>query len=711
MCRPTVVVVAALVGVGLTVPFRSALGARPQTAHQPPFRTGTNFVRVDVYPTAGGRPVLDLGRDDFTILEDGVPQSVDRFEHVVIQNARVFDPGPAPTTIAASRALLEQARARVFVIFLDIHHVEPDISLAVHQPLVKALDSLIGPDDLVGVMTPDISARDVTFARRTSTIDSLVMGHWDWGDRARAVALDPTERTYQNCYPGLGPTPACADDDRGVADEMMARRRERQTLGALDDLVQSLRDAREERKAVLVLSDGWRLYRQSGALGRRLHCRVPLPTAGTDPRTGRLTTQGHDPAANGDLARCDAERMDLASDDNEVTFRMLLDRANRANVSFYSLDPRGVVVFDTPLSQPQTGRQAPGQPTIPSAGVDATRLQARQRALRDLAAGTDGVAVLNTTDLEGGLTRIAADLSSYYLLGYYSTGKLDGRFHAITVRIKRPGVSVRARRGFLAASQAEIGRAAAVSPAGRATSESQATRVATVVASLNARVPETPFRLAVASIWTASHAPQWWAIGEFDNNDMWSAGAHATATILNAAGDTVATAQAPIAAGVRGFTLDLTGPSNAGPGEYRLQVRVQPKRGDVPGQQAEVAAPLPGTPGAVAAIVKRRGPSTGNRDVPSVDVRFRRTERIRVDVADVPGTTVFGRLLDRNGNPMRIPIAMVPAPDADGRLWQSAQLPLGPLAPGDFVLEISRSDTAAGASPELPTFVAFRVVP
>jgi hypothetical protein len=113
----------------------------------------------------------------------------------------------------------------------------------------------------------------------------------------------------------------------------------------------------------------------------------------------------------------------------------------------------------------------------------------------------------------------------------------------------------------------------------------------------------------------------------------------------------------------------------------------------------------------VAAIVKRRGPSTGNRDVPSVDVRFRRTERIRVDVPDLPGTTVFGRLLDRNGNPMRIPIAMVPATDADGRLWQSAELPLGPLAPGDFVLEISRSDTAAGASPELPTFVAFRVVP
>ena len=36
-------------------------------------------------------------------------------------------------------------------------------------------------------------------------------------------------------------------------------------------------------------------------------------------------------------------------------------------------------------------------------------------------------------------------MSSYYLLGYYSTGKLDGKFHAISVRIKRPGVQVRCR--------------------------------------------------------------------------------------------------------------------------------------------------------------------------------------------------------------------------------------------------------------------------
>src|SRR3989441_2884900 len=66
------------------------------------------------------------------------------------------------------------------------------------------------------------------------------------------------------------------------------------------------------------------------------------------------------------------------------------------------------------------------------------------------------MAVVSTNDLARGLRRMADDLSSYYLLGYYSTGKLDGKFHSITVRVKRQGVQVRARRGYLAPTAAEV---------------------------------------------------------------------------------------------------------------------------------------------------------------------------------------------------------------------------------------------------------------
>ena len=84
-------------------------------------------------------------------------------------------------------------------------------------------------------------------------------------------------------------------------------------------------------------------------------------------------------------------------------------------------------------------------------------LRNRLETLRTLAEATDGIAVLNNNDLDTGLKRISDDLSSYYLLGYYSTnGKLDGRFHNIKVRVKRSGVEVRARKGYRSATAAEV---------------------------------------------------------------------------------------------------------------------------------------------------------------------------------------------------------------------------------------------------------------
>ena len=89
-------------------------------------------------------------------------------------------------------------------------------------------------------------------------------------------------------------------------------------------------------------------------------------------------------------------------------------------------------------------------------------MSSRQGGLRELAGNTDGAVVLNTNDVKGGVARMMADLGSYYLMQYYSTNtKLDGRFRSITVRVKRPGVQVRARPGYLAPTEAEA-RAAGV---------------------------------------------------------------------------------------------------------------------------------------------------------------------------------------------------------------------------------------------------------
>ena len=69
-------------------------------------------------------------------------------------------------------------------------------------------------------------------------------------------------------------------DDRGVADEMIERRKEKLTLDALHDMVAYLRGVREERKAVIAVSDGWRLFQPHDQLARKLRCQDPDRSAG-----------------------------------------------------------------------------------------------------------------------------------------------------------------------------------------------------------------------------------------------------------------------------------------------------------------------------------------------------------------------------------------------------------------------------------------------
>src|SRR5687767_6625441 len=97
---------------------------KPQQPQPPPtFRTEANFVRVDVYPTQGGKPVMDLRAADFEVLEDGKPQAIETFEHVVVSPAGPQAVRSEPGSIGASQQLAANPRNRVFVLFLDIFHV------------------------------------------------------------------------------------------------------------------------------------------------------------------------------------------------------------------------------------------------------------------------------------------------------------------------------------------------------------------------------------------------------------------------------------------------------------------------------------------------------------------------------------------------------------------------------------------------------------
>jgi hypothetical protein len=112
---------------------------------------------------------------------------------------------------------------------------------------------------------------------------------------------------------------------------------------------------------------------------------------------------------------------------------------------------------------------------------------------------------------------------------------------------------------------------------------------------------------------------------------------------------------------------------------------------------------IPEAPASVGALYLRRGNVTGNKDTPTADLRFHRSETIRVEVPSASSDAGTARLLDRTGKPLAVPVTAAVRDDRDGSRWRTAQLALAPLAPGEYIIEIAHEGQRALA--------AFKVVP
>lgn len=659
-----------------------------------PFRTEVNYIRVDMYPTADGTPVTDLRPDEIEILDEGAPQKIDRFEHVLVRGTRSQDNRREPSTVAEMREATQDVRARLFVLFLDTEHVEFGPAFNIKSPLIQSLNQMIGGDDLVAVMTAGMQARDLTFRRRTTSIEELLKGVWS--ERDYRLKRSPEEDNIALCFPAA------------IANEMIFRRREVRTLDALDELVRHLRFVREERKAVIAISQGWRLFGDDPVLRRPIEGTTvpPVPPVGLDPRTGRLGTADRNNTIPGfDPRNCEQERLSLSMLRNDMRFLDILRQANAGNTTFYPVDPRGLVVFDeniVPISPAGGGAGA-----MVDMAEDSRRLKARNDSLRTMADVTDGIAVVQAGDLAAGMRRIVEDLSSYYLIGYYSTRELDGKFHRLTVRVKRPGVRVRARTGYLAATRGDEAKAKAAATAVAAAKpiDARAEAVKGSLSTLGIFSRERPLRMHVAAGYLPSGTATIWGVAEVPaatGRHDWIEGGQADAMLIDSSGQTVVTERVMIAPGTRSLKFTLGSRARLAPGDYQVQLRAKGTAAAL-GAMESVRVSLAASPMANGAVVLRRSVTTGNQAMPTADLRFRRTERIGIEVPTTSTDAGTAQLLNRVGQAMPIPVTAAIRDDADGSRWRTAQLALAPLAPGDYVIE-----QTAGAE---TTLTAFRILP
>jgi VWFA-related protein len=683
-----------ILAIGLTTSVIALAAQEPAPPAQlEPFRTEVNYIRVDMYPTADGKPVTDLRQDEIEIFDEGAPQKIDRFEHVLVRGARSQEGRREPSTVAEMRETVQDVRARLFVLFLDTEHVEFGPAINIKSPLIQSLNQLIGGDDLVAVMTADMQARDLTFRRRTTSIEELLKSVWS--ERDYRLKRSEEEDHIALCY-GSG----------DLADEMIFRRREVRTLDALEELVRHLRFVREERKAVIAISQGWRLFGEDPVLRRPVEGKPvqPVPPLGNDPRTGRLGVVERTGTELFDRRKCEQERLSLSMLRNDMRFLDILRQANTGNTSFYPVDPRGLVVFDeniVPISP--SGRWGRGVGIV----EDSQRLKARNDSLRTMADATDGLAVVQAGNLSAGMQRIVEDLSSYYLLGYYSTEELDGKFHKLTVRVKRPGVRVRARTGYLAATRGDDAKAKAAATAIAAAKpvDLRAKAVEQSLSMLGIFSRERPLRMHVAAGYLPSGVATIWGVAEVPaatGQHDWSGGGQADATVIDSSGQTILTERLTIAPGARSLRFTLGSRATLAPGDYQVQIRAKGSTAPL-GAMESVRVSVGAAPISTGAVVLRRSVTTGNQPMATADLRFRRTERIIIEVPTTSTEAGTAQLLNRAGQAMPIPVTAAIREDADGSRWRTAQLVLAPLGVGDYVIELS-------AGPE-KTLTAFRILP
>jgi hypothetical protein len=369
---------------------------------------------------------------------------------------------------------------------------------------------------------------------------------------------------------------------------------------------------------------------------------------------------------------CDADLRALARLDHSQRLREMSEVANRSLVAFLGVSSAGLGY----------GERAAGAGTsvVPAreAGLD---------SLRFLADNTMGVAVATSssgTDLAG---RLAGEAQPYYLARYRSTNtKLDGRFRTISTRTTRPGVRVRARRGYRGATADEV--------LSRRTGEPRRDR-----SRLGAVPPVNPaaapsFRIRTAS-WASTSGSSFWVVGELEprlrRELVWSGTVKAEVTVLSADGRAVVTRLVDVPSTENSFALRVPEQGDIPDAEYAVRVRVSPEADANVALSDTARVMLARAPrGLSEPLVWRRGPSTGPRFVQTATSRFQRQDRLRLEFATRLDSAPVGRLVDRTGGILQVPVVVTSRADEgeEGLRWIVAEVALAPLAQGEYEVEV-----------------------
>ncbi|HEY1435038.1 MAG TPA: VWA domain-containing protein [Thermoanaerobaculia bacterium] len=390
----------------------------PQPSPQLPTFSESVEVRVlnlDVDVTdSKGVPVTDLKRDDFQLKIAGKPVPIEYFS--AIDEGTIHAPDLAT---AAPEQVIETYRKgpdayvpRNFLVFVDLGYLPPGLRN-------RSLNAI---RDLAARLGPNDAMRVVVF-NRTPT----VLVDWTTSKEVVTTALTEIERQGVGMSRLQAQTQTIATIDsagtgrRAASSRLQIARQYGQEVGIeIQTMIESIRQELvtltplNGKRAFLFLSGGFE-YQPGFVMAQY--------AAGSFPTLTNMNVR------------------DISTD-----LAAMIQRANADQITFYTVDATGLEAAGTAASEGTPQANQIGFENRPSLTFQAR--QDRQNGLTQMAVDTGGVALLNTNDFQGGLSRIYQQVSTYYTLGV-SLSKLGiTGYQKIEVTVNRPGTTVRARKGF-----------------------------------------------------------------------------------------------------------------------------------------------------------------------------------------------------------------------------------------------------------------------
>jgi len=424
--RPLSVVLA----VAVAAPSAAQAPSQSQPAASPPaFRTGTAVVLLDVViRDKKGRPVPDVKPDEVEVYEDGARQRVDSFRWVETE--------PLPVERAAAPSRVPDSARQLNLVSLVFDQLGPDGRRLAAKAATSFLEKGVRPNTWVAVF--QIDQRLVLLQPFTNDA---------------AVLRDAVARATAGTYKGVV-------DEQAALEQ--AQKEIEQAAAAAPDLGGGGRGAPASGGQFAAQAQAQALVNMI-----RLSYSLQRQQQGTTSLYPLLALmRGHETLAGRKTLIYLSEGLQVPPN-LEAVFRSTISAANRANVSVYAIDARGLNVeramaaSGDALSQAQRASQRAMQ-SKGGGSVSKEEIYAADTAesalrlnvegtLADLSESTGGFLVANTNDFKQGAERLAADLSGHYELTYQPPSvTYDGRFRRIEVKVARSGVVVQTRSGYFA---------------------------------------------------------------------------------------------------------------------------------------------------------------------------------------------------------------------------------------------------------------------